>query len=71
MIVTCKQACWDSKRCIKYAAGDTQDVDPLEPIAMYFAFPAGTKVYCKKNGIEGTEISTGLDKIPNPSGIIG
>jgi hypothetical protein len=59
MIVKCNTRCWDSKRCILYYPGDQNDIDPLEPVAKYFDFPAGTVVYDKKNGVEGTRISTG------------
>ena len=59
MIVKCNKECWDSKRARHYVPGDQDDIDPLEPVAMYFDFPAGTKVYHKKDGIETTRISTG------------
>ena len=70
MVVTCKRQCFDGQRCIRYYPGDQDDIDPLSPIAMYFSFPSGTRVYCKKRGVEGTEISIGQDKIPNRSGVL-
>lgn len=50
MIVKCIKECWDSKRNRHYYMGDQDDIDPKEPIAMYFSFPAGTEVYFKKPG---------------------
>ena len=47
MIVKCNRKCWDSKRSRQYYPGDQDDIDPLEPIAMYFDFPPGTEVYYK------------------------
>jgi hypothetical protein len=53
MIVKCHTECFDSKRCRKYFRGDQDDVDPLEPLAMYFTFPPGTTVYHKIKGKSG------------------
>ena len=50
MIVKCIRECWESKRNRHYYMGDQDDIDPLEPIAANFAFPAGTEVYYKKPG---------------------
>lgn len=59
MIVKCNRRCWDSKRGKRYHIGMEDDIDPLEPIAMYFDFPPGTEVYWKKpGGKTGSSIST-------------
>lgn len=47
MIVKCNKRCFDSKRCILYVPGDQDDINPLDPISMYFDFPPGTVVYHK------------------------
>jgi len=54
MIVKCIKDCFDSKRNRRYFAGDQDDVDPLEPVAMYFEFPVGTEVYFKQRGTKTT-----------------
>ena len=47
MVAICARKCWDSKRSRQYYPGDQDDIDPLEPVAMYFTFPPGTVVYDK------------------------
>ena len=46
----------EADRVFRGSLGDQDDIDPMEPVAMYFDFPAGTKVYDKK---KGSRISTG------------
>jgi hypothetical protein len=66
MIVKCNRGCWDSKRSRRYYPGDQDDIDPLEPVAMYFDFPPGTEVYFKpkapkrKSAVATTRIVPGL-----------
>lgn len=56
MQARCIQECWHGPKCIKYTTdgglnGDgIYDVDPLDPIAMYFEFPVGTVKYHKIPG---------------------
>jgi hypothetical protein len=50
MRVRCNQIFWDSTKCNKLHPGDTDEVDPLEPKAMYFDWPEGTEVYYKIKG---------------------
>jgi hypothetical protein len=64
MIVRCIKDCWDSKRNRRYYAGDQDDVDPLEPLAMYFDFPPGTEVYCKIRGTKTTPARSATRIIP-------
>ena len=59
MIVQCNRECFDSKRARKYYIGDQDDVDPTEPLAMYFTFPPGTETYFKEMGTNG-EFVTGV-----------
>lgn len=59
MIVQCNRECYDSKRARKYYIGDQDDVDPTEPLAMYFTFPPGTETYFKEIGKNG-EFVTGV-----------
>lgn len=54
MLVRCNTKCWDSKRNRRYHPGDQDDIEPLEPVAMYFDFPPGTEVYDKKRGNKTT-----------------
>ena len=69
MIVKCIKRCWDSKKCIHYVRGDEADINPKDPIAMYFeGWPPGTEVYFKKPaGVWGTNPEQGLRKIPGSS----
>lgn len=65
--VRCIQGCWDSKRCIKYYPGDRDDIDPREPIAMYFdGWPDGTEVYFKERCSKDTPIKTGFRMVGKP-----
>jgi hypothetical protein len=55
MRAQCIQECWHSTKCIKYTPeggqdGFYEDIDPLDPIAQYFAFPPGTVKYIKYLG---------------------
>jgi len=63
MVVTCKRRCWCTKRGRRYYPGDTDDIDPMEPIALYFDFPPGTEVYHKTKDKKGKLIQT-TRKIP-------
>ena len=64
MIVRCNMECYDSKRSRKYYRGDQDDVDPLEPLAMYFDFPPGTTVYCKIKGTKDTPARSSTRVVP-------
>ncbi len=48
MIATCNTRCWDAGKARRYYPGDTDDINPLDPIAKYFDFPVGTEKYSKK-----------------------
>ena len=48
MEVKCVKRCFDSNKCRRYWPGDVDDIDPSDPIAMYFTgWPQGTEVYKK------------------------
>ena len=64
MIVTCNARCWDSGRNRKYYPGDQDDIDPLEPIALYFNFPPGTEVYFKQRGNKTTPVKETTRIVP-------
>jgi len=50
-VVKCIQRCYDGKRMRRYYPGDTDNIDPLEPVAQYFeGFAPGTVVYSKIRG---------------------
>jgi hypothetical protein len=54
MQAVCIQVCRDGKANVYYdesCIGKTFDIDPLDPIATYFEFPAGTEKYDKKEGL--------------------
>ena len=51
--VQCVKRCRDNKTGLRYHIGNTGDIDPSQPIAMYFkGFAPGTKVY---HEIKGTK----------------
>ncbi len=64
MIVRCNTRCWDAGRCRRYYPGDQDDIDPLEPIAAYFDFPAGTEVYHKIKGTKKTPVKETTRIVP-------
>jgi len=74
MKAVCNTRSWDSETCRRFYPNREYDVDPLSPIAKYFNFPPGTKVYTKVRGttrqnakdpVEGTMVvPDGIDKEP-------
>lgn len=64
MVVICARKCWDSKRSCQYYPGDQDDIDPLEPIAMYFTFPPGTVVYDKPKANRRKAVTAGTRVVP-------
>ena len=64
MIAKCLRKCWDSGRSRQYYPGDQDDINPLEPIAMYFEFPPGTEVYHKESGTKNKAAKSTTRIIP-------
>lgn len=73
-VVTCVRRCRDGKTAKRYFPGDTDNIDPMDPIAMYFdGWADGTEVYheIKGNKLRDKQITTRIvgkvaAKIPAP-----
>jgi len=55
MKAVCNTRCWDGVACVRCYPNREYNVDPLSPIAKYFNFPPGTKVYTKTRGTSGKD----------------
>lgn len=59
MDVLCNREYWDSKRLFYFHVGDSANIDPLEPAAVYFDFPPGTEVAVKIKGQRASGVNKG------------
>jgi hypothetical protein len=79
VIATCHTRCWDAGKARRYSPGDTDDINPLDPIGKYFTFPPGTEKYRKRlvkdadhpKGVlvTGTEVEGGVRTANNVADI--
>jgi len=64
-VVKCINECVDSTKSRHYYPGDTDDLDPMSPVASHFeGWPPGTEIYCKVRGNKTTPAMGGTRIIP-------
>ena len=64
-VVKCVRECFDSALGRHYFPGDTDDLNPMSPVASHFeGWQPGTEIYCKIRGTKESPARNGTRVIP-------